>query len=110
MGDSKEAEIFNQILEKTRSGSLQWEPTADTDEFVSSVKGQYSFGLVGPPTYAPALQMRDDEGRTLVTITIKTTGLEFQHEKFGELFELARRQALKVDESLENALDNLKTL
>ena len=115
----KELEVFESVFEKTGEGSLKWEATYNPQKFVTSVGGTYSFALIWPEDYdSPWLEMRDTEDRVLVTIKKFDDRLDPPEAKknkpFSEnliaLFELARRQALKVDESLGQALNSLKKL
>ena len=100
MATEKEIKLVAQLLEKTKKRSITWEPTAKDDEFVSTLSGNVSF-TVGSWRETDLLTMRDDLGRVLVTIDSDST------VQVSELYAEARRQALKVDESLDNVLDQL---
>ena len=100
MATEKEIKLVAQLLEKTRKRSITWEPTAKDDEFVSTLNGNVSF-TVGSWRETDLLTMRDELGRVLVTIDSDST------VQVSELYAEARRQALKVDESLDSVLDQL---
>lgn len=100
MATDKEIKLVAQLLEKTKKRSITWEPTAKDDEFVSTLSGNVSF-TVGPWRETDILTMRDELGRVLVTIDSDST------VQVSELYAEARRQALKVDESLDSVLDQL---
>lgn len=100
MATDKEIKLVAQLLEKTRKRSITWEPTAKDDEFVSTLSGTVSF-TVGSWRETDILTMRDELGRVLVTIDSDST------VQVSELYAEARRQALKVDESLDSVLDQL---
>ena len=100
MATDEEIKLVAQLLEKTRKRSITWEPTAKDDEFVSTLSGNVSF-TVGSWRETDILTMRDELGRVLVTIDSDST------VQVSELYAEARRQALKVDESLDSVLDQL---
>src|ERR1700674_2078237 len=100
MATDKEIKLVAQLLDKTKKGSIAWEPTAKDDEFVSTLGGNFSFTL-GSGGEVDLLTMRDELGRVLVTIDSDST------IQVTELYAEARRQALKVDESLDSVLDQL---
>ena len=100
MATDKEIKLVAQLLDKTKKGSITWEPTAKEDEFLSTLSGNVSF-TVGSWRETDLLTMRDELGRVLVTIDSDSTG------QVSELYAEARRQALKVDESLDSVLDQL---
>ena len=100
MATDKEIKLVTQLLDKTKKRSITWEPTAKDDEFVSTLSGNVSF-TVGSWRETDLLTMRDELGRMLVTIDSDST------VQVSELYAEARRQALKVDESVDNVLDQL---
>lgn len=100
MATEKEIKLVAQLLEKTKKRSITWEPTAKDDEFVSTVSGNFSF-TVGSWRESDLLTMRDELGRVLVTVDSDSL------VQVSELYAEARRQALKVDESLDSVLDQL---
>ena len=100
MATDKEIKLVGQLLDKTKKGSITWEPTAKDDEFVSTLSGNVSF-TVGSWHETDMLTMRDELGRVLLTIDSESTS------QVSELCAEARRQGLKVDESLDSVLDQL---
>jgi hypothetical protein len=100
MVTEKEARLVDQLLDKTRKRSITWEPTAKDDEFVSTLSGHVSF-TVGSWRETDVLTMRDELGRVLLTVDSDSTA------QVSKLYVEARRQALRVDESLDNVLDQL---
>ena len=100
MATDKEIKLVAQLLDKTKKRSITWEPTAKDDEFVSALSGNVSF-TVGSWRDTDLLTMRDELGRVLVSIDSDS------NIQVSELYAEARRQALKVDESLDSVLDQL---
>ena len=104
MATDKEIKLVEQLLDKTRQRILSWEPTARDDEFLSTLGGNVSF-TVGPwGEMTDALIMRDQRGRVL--LTVDSGDVNQVLELHGE----ARRQGLKVDESLDEVLKQLTKL
>lgn len=105
-----EKELLDQLLEKTKRRTIAWEPTAIKDEFVATFRGKFSFTI--RRTSNPDLEawdyritMRDQENREMFTLYDSTPDLA---RFLPELFEEARRTALKVDEALAEVLEDLK--
>lgn len=100
MATDKEIKLVAQLLDKTKKGSITWEPTAKDGEFVSTLGGNVSF-TVGSWRETDLLTMRDELGRVLVTMDSDST------IQISEFYAEARRQAPRVDESLDSVLDEL---
>ena len=97
----QETKLVNQLLDKTKKRSIAWEPTARDDEFVSTLSGNVSF-TVSTWRESEALTMRDAVDRVLLRVDSDAVPLVTQ------LYEEARRVALKVDESLDEVLGQLE--
>lgn len=103
MATDKEIKLVDQLLDKTRKKVLSWEPTAEEDEFFSTLEGNVSF-TVRQGSMTDLLIMRDERDRRLLTID------SLDVNEVSQLYAEARRQALKVDESLDGVLDQLAKL
>ena len=104
MATEKEIKLVEQLLDKTRKKVLSWEPTAESDEFFSTLGGNVSFTVRQVLQGREFLTMRDDSDRILLTIS------SHEVDDVSQLYVEARRQALKVDESLDGVLDQLAKL
>jgi hypothetical protein len=102
----KMVKIATTLLERTRAGEIVWEETADKDTFLCSF----------PDYSARIARSRDDgwdESFELVIVDSKGRRLDSLSSGQGgadilpEMFELARRRALNVDEALGNFLETL---
>jgi hypothetical protein len=100
MVTDKEVKLIDQLLDKTRKRSITWEPTAKNDEFVSALGGRVSF-TVAAWRDSETLTMRDELDRVLLSVESDSI------PQVSELYTEARRVALKVDESLDDVLDQL---
>lgn len=109
---SKYDEVLEALIEKTKTGKLQWEETSDEDTFFAFVKGQQSFMISknkmwtnsGDLRRFPILSVRDAEGKILFETSEET------REKAGELLELARGVARREDERIEQTLELINRL
>lgn len=95
--------ILSELLAKTKADQVSWEPTVASNEFLTafpehSVKVQYQGGSY-------YLIVNDKAGRRLVSLTGQTAGAE---QLLPELYDLARRKALKIDENLDSLLSQLR--
>jgi hypothetical protein len=96
----KEVKLVDQLLAKTRKRIITWEPTAKNDEFVSALGGRVSF-TVASWRDTDVLMMRDELDRVLLRVESDSI------PQVSELYAEARRVALRVDESLDDVLDQL---
>lgn len=103
MGIDKEVILVEQLLDKTRKRALTWEPTAREDEFISTLGGNVSFTVRIGKT-REVLILRDDHDRTLLSVTSDDVS------EVSQLYAEVRRQALRVDESLDDVLKQLAKL
>ena len=95
--------LLNAILEKTKAGKLKWEETADEDVFIASVGGDTTLKVSKEPGLLVKLSLLSEQGKTVWEVTDLSYELD-------ELFRLARRVALKVDEKVEALLETLQRL
>jgi hypothetical protein len=103
MVTNKEARLVDQLLDQTRKRSITWEPTAKNDEFMSALGGRVLF-TVAAWHDRDILTMRDELDRVLLSVESGSI------PQVSELHAEARRVALKVDESLDDVLDQLRKM
>src|SRR6266446_7306982 len=108
--------LLDRLLEKSQTGRLQWEPTADAKAFVASIGGEATFRIqlvkdedideYGRPVTVevPRLDMLDAKGRLLWDIR------ENRSRALSRLFEVARRIGNRLDERVAIALQALERL
>jgi hypothetical protein len=110
MVQQKEIEFVKQLLEATQQGRLSWAPTARPDEFTTSFKQPISVivGRVSEDHYT--FRKLDDAEREMLKLEYKESSADFADpaEVVMELFEAARRQALQVDEVIDDILEELR--
>lgn len=110
--------LVKRLIEKSKAGKLNWEPTADRRQFVTSVGGDITFRIrlvsytdineMGQPESVdiPRLDMLDEKGYILWQVHPS----DVPQRVLRELFEIARRIGNQLDDRVEEAihvLDNL---
>ena len=112
------APLVKRLIEKSKAGKLDWEPTADRQQFVTSVGGDTSFKIrmvtvtdidyCGQPetVEVPRLDMLDQNGHLLWQVQ----GRDVPAGKLRELFEIARRIGNRLDTCVAGAIDALDKL
>jgi len=100
-------QIAAKLLERTRAGTIEWDETADEATFETSM-AKYSVNVTcaveeGGPMVT--LAVLNDKGNKIEKLS------DFADDQKGnvlaQLYELARRKALRVDESLDDLLHTL---
>jgi len=94
---NKDIEFVQYLLQSTQEGKIRWEPTATTNEFVSSLKGKYKVILkqISSTRY---MSMLDTEDRQLLSVGSDEYG------PVWDLFDTARRVAYDVDSAIDEIL------
>ncbi|SRR5712692_9326475 len=114
MEDTKAIEFFQGVLSKTRAGRIRWQPTAEESAYIAALGGQFTLSISQYdvqyefPHERYALALKDQDGRVLTTITNTDDGVDPQDIR--ELYETARRQALRVDDKIDQVLGELSKL
>jgi hypothetical protein len=110
MVDSEKAKaLIEELRQKTEAKKITWEPTANQDEFVATFRGKVTFTV---SKYEDSqfvaesykLVMRDTEGREMLSFTNRGVS----EGPLFELYEGAHDSALKVDETIDSILENLR--
>jgi hypothetical protein len=97
MATQKDLELVQFLINGTASGQIQWQAAAETDQFVTALRGKYSvrIGKVGNLFY---LNMKDSDDRELLSVSSE------ESYDVELLFDSSRRAALKVDEAIDDIL------
>ena len=103
------APLLTAILEKTMAGKLKWDETADEDIFLVSVGGNTTLKV-----QRKLLDQRDAVHRYILSLLDENGKLMWEIEEpwplTKELFVLARRVALRVDERVDALMGTLQKL
>ena len=114
--DTQALEFFQSIEAKTEKGKVPWQPTADENEYVASVGGEFSLIMTRVPSQDQfgrdatkyVLTMKDKDNRKLISAMQGIDGITADAMRL--LFLAAERHALKVGEKLGRLLDQLDRL
>ena len=109
MADEKLYRVLRVLLEKSRKGALGWEATNDVNTFIVSFSS-YGVSIEMIPRRGEAtmyvLSILNDAGDQIEEI--REGVFNNVWEDLHELFTLARRRALRVDEGLDAILKELE--
>ncbi len=115
MDDPQAVALLQEVLDKTQAGRIGWEPTANEDEFVASIGGKFAL-LIKSYTYidqgvkegAPVLILKDADDREVLTVTSTIEGVNRQD--LQDLYSNVFRQALRVEQKVDDLLTELRKL
>src|SRR5882724_11647588 len=115
MDDPKALKLFQEVILKTKAGRIKWEPTANETEFFAVLPGGVTVSIVKwvekdswrKDDDFIAMVLRSDD-RELLRVTPANDGVEWAG--LAELYEYARRQALRVDSTVDKLLGELAKL
>jgi len=103
------SELVNTISVRTREGKLSWEELSSSG-FLTRV-GQTMIVIDRSGSDGmPYLRITDESGKVLETIKFPVLSDDSREELLSPLYELARRQALRVDETLSDLQRSLDRL
>lgn len=106
-----QSELVNTILARTREGKLSWEELSQTGFLARVGQTMIIIDRLRGEEY-PSMRITDESGKTLEVIRgqIFSEIGDSTVELLPEIYELARRQALRVDETLSNLKRSLDRL
>ena len=92
----KDGALLAFLIQETADNELRWKPTANSNEFTTTLRGKY---IVTVRRFQKdRLYLENSDGETMLSISEDDTA------RVEELYELARRQAFKVDEAIDEIL------
>jgi len=119
--------IALKLLEKTKAGKVEWQPTSThfgeivyegSEFFRAELTEGFRFEIgrtrsTGDTTYS--LTMRDEQGTDVFTLSLTDDpdtmfNQRRLYEGLAELYEVARRKALKVDQKVERVSEILERI
>jgi hypothetical protein len=120
MVDQQILKLFEEVLSKTRAGKIAWHPTAEESTFMAAIGGQFTLSVsawtepasptaeADVPVHRYALVLEDQTGSELARITESDEGIHAADLR--ELYEAARRRAVRADEKIGDVLEVLSRL
>ena len=109
---SKEQQMIRLLVGKTEAGAASWTPTAEENEFITSVAGNtVSVKTVAGDPQGPdvVFAVLDEDGREVLS-SVNGEGMEdVDYQILKLLHEMARRSAFKVDKTLDKIIQELES-
>ena len=106
MPEIRDFELVDKLIDATRNKKLAWEKTASADQYSTSYGGKWTLSVDLAHTRDESdfyfLTITNAEGEQVLRI------YEANAPLLRDLFELARRQALKVDEALADLFKEIE--
>jgi hypothetical protein len=103
--EEKMTEMAKTLLRQTEEGILEWEETADEKQFQLPRK---DYALISGLDRQGESFLRIINNNGKVVETFKPEGYATLTELVHSLYEAARRNALKVDDTVDRIMDDLK--
>ncbi|MDA1219242.1 MAG: hypothetical protein O2909_07355 [Chloroflexi bacterium] len=105
MTESKMLELAEEVLAQSKAGKVKWEEITNTDAY--GVKfPDIGLGIVRISGAEYLLQLRDIGGKLLDSLSGRRGSEEYN--MLQEIYNLARGEALSVEENIDKALNYLK--
>jgi len=116
MADQKELAFLDEVVEKTRDGKIPWEVTANEAEFIAALGGKFTLSVSeesgtdgwGRDSITYRLVLKDSSERVLTRLSGDDQNVAA--DAMYDLYQTARRRALKVDLKIDQVLGELKKL
>ena len=103
--DSRYGLLVKALAEKTRDGKIRWHQTAAENTYLAAVKGLNTYEVhSNDQGSVQVLKVRDEVGNLAIKHVTKFD------PQMSELYELARRSALQMNEKIDRALEVLNSL
>ncbi len=108
MTDPKLVELVTRLHRQTVLGKVAWEPTVTDDEFQAEFP-DYTIRISIPTLYSYRLEILNPDGRVVEAISswALEKSMDDAVETMSELYAVARRTAMRVDEALDDLLSKL---
>ncbi|MGB6482805.1 MAG: hypothetical protein WBE86_04890 [Candidatus Acidiferrales bacterium] len=109
---NKEEQMVDLLIERTTAGSVTWTPTAEENEFITSLANNtVSIKKVHDPrSEEPDMMFAicDEDGREVLS-SLNGGGMQgVTYNVLTVLHELARRSALNIDKTLDKIIKSLE--
>jgi hypothetical protein len=101
MWTQKDSLFLDRLLASSRAGKIDWAPTANARIFTTSLSGKFSISIGGVTDDSLWLTIDDGEGVIIHRLTTD------EYNQLSELYQLARRRAFKVDETIDELMKDL---
>jgi hypothetical protein len=94
-------ELVTKLMQATETGRIDWQKTATSDRYAASFGGRWTVVIDynANSEHRYFLALKDSEGQEVLRI--------WDDLRLSNLFESARRKALKIDEAIADVLKEL---
>ena len=107
-------ELIDKIIERTNEGKIKWETTSDSLKFLCKIGDRtvvvysyvYNFNPTGMDLNCISFEILDFFGEKIDGIYVDESELDFA--KMTDLYDMARRNALRIDQTIRDLLDALE--
>lgn len=104
----KDGKFIEALVVATQAGRVKWEPTAVEDEYTTSFKGKFSVLTKKTPPDWYGVQVVDSGEREMLEYSGREDDLGYERwTLIRTLFDLSRRNALAVDEALDEFIKDI---
>lgn len=112
--ESKYKEIVNILIEKTKSGNISWNETSSSDRFIVNISmNAVIVGYIDNPFEDDAkcytIDILNIMGNTIEKTIIRPTDKE-GYTLMEQLYNIVRRNVMKIDETLDEIISDLNKL
>lgn len=98
--NKKDEALVDFIVNGTENGTLRWEPTANDNEFLTTLRGVLSVTILRPRGEGPdVLTLRNSNGQAVLELTAWDDG------RITGIFPKARRNAFDVDTMIDSIIN-----
>lgn len=98
--NQKDRNLVEFLITNTQNGNLRWEPTAVKNTLLVALRGRYTAEIVFQEEAADVLRLKNSEGQTILWLSGD------EDSRIDRLFELATRNAYRVDEAIDEILSS----
>lgn len=107
-------ELINKIIERTNEDKIKWEPTSDSQKFLCKISSKtvvvrsyvYLNPEIGQDLSCVSFEILDIMGELIDGVYVDET--ESDYVKMSDLYDMARRNALRIDQTIRDLLDALE--
>lgn len=108
MEDEKIISIYNKLVDLTKNKKIEWSPEKESSGY--SIKINNLLIRFVMPTMGYLFQIKDKDGNVLGKIRDINVPIEQLQISMSDFYKLIKRQALKIDDNLDDLLNTLQKL
>lgn len=94
----KDSALIDYLVKNTEAGRLQWEPTAEQNQVLVTLRGKYTATAIYNPNGPNKLVLRDNNGEVVLRLNAQ------DDDRIEHLYDIALRNARDVDNIIDDIL------